>query len=224
MLVLMVTLLFMISAITGSEYGTKNWNQKLMYKATANLTCEDANFDPMRQQDANYHWLLPSGEVVGIVTQPSNDRYNFVNNGSTLLIKSIDKTDFGVYFCLVTTNSERLVYRSIKLGLNVDGPYFGDLWERYSPNLKMGFLASGVVFLIMSMFCYNLSQFQDRYDRPKKYQQSNNVDISLKTYYTEGNIGNSNSAFVPDLHESNDGDAPDTEIITDTVLEPKTKL
>lgn len=37
------------------------WNQKVMYKGTANLTCANEYFDPLGQQNAYYQWILPSG-------------------------------------------------------------------------------------------------------------------------------------------------------------------
>lgn len=120
-----------------------------------------------------------------------------------MLIRDIEKSDFGFYLCLVTLGSQPSVFTVIKLGVNIEGPYFGDLWEKYLPNLRTGLVASGVTFVVMSMFCYNLMQFQNRHDKPCKTQPSAITDFSERSCSSAGSTikSYSNPAFVASADE-----------------------
>jgi hypothetical protein len=38
--------------------------------------------------------------------------------------------------------------------LNVDGPYYGDLLEKYKENAKIGGIAAAVLFIIVGGSCF----------------------------------------------------------------------
>ncbi|KAH9495997.1 hypothetical protein Btru_014848 [Bulinus truncatus] len=142
--------------------------QELLYGVTANLTCADDRFSPEEISDGpfRYLWILPNTEVLNETKVAANQHYSIQSNGSVLLIHNIDKPDFGVYHCLVQKYPDN-IYAVVKLGININGPFFGNLWELYAYNLKIGIISGIIVLIVMGMFCYNYDQFQSKHDRPE---------------------------------------------------------
>lgn len=140
--------------------------QNLLYGSTAVLRCADESFNPSHFTSARFQWILPSTSIINESSPFDSRHYSFHDNGSTLVVNAIDKPDFGWYHCLVLTDPFS-VHATVRLGVNVNGPYFGDLLEKYSSNMKTGLAAGGVVFIVMAMFCFNYDQFQARHDRPR---------------------------------------------------------
>ncbi|XP_059151172.1 uncharacterized protein LOC131937625 [Physella acuta] len=174
MMLRLLTVLLGVSVLPTASHSPY---QQLLYGSTANLTCRSHDFRPSHHVTERYQWMLPSNHLIDVNTidDMNDDRYELWNNGSILLVKNIDKEDFGFYFCLVMLGEQKSVQRIVKLGINVDGPYFGDMWDKYSGNLKTGLISGGIVALVMAMFCYNYDQYQAKHDKPAVRQTTNNV-------------------------------------------------
>ncbi|CAL1540994.1 unnamed protein product [Lymnaea stagnalis] len=169
--------------------------QNLIYGSTATLICADETFSPFDFPSASFQWILPSTSIINESTPHDSRHYSFSNNGSTLTVNNIDKPDFGLYYCLVLTRPFT-VHATVRLGVNINGPYFGDLMERYATNMKMGLAAGGVMFLIMAMFCFNYDQFQARHDKPRGL--TNAKSSRPKQDLNSQELCHVNSGFVDD--------------------------
>ncbi|XP_012935852.1 uncharacterized protein LOC106011282 [Aplysia californica] len=170
---LCTSIFFIAFIIVTTATSEQKWAREVLYGDTANLTCESHHFRPAQFRDAHFQWMFPNGEVVNPNSPPLDKHYSFNANGSILLVHDVDRDDFGLYFCLVSLPPNMLVHVAVRLGLNVNGPFYGDLNEKYQPRLKVGLFAGLVVFVVMSMLCFNLDQTQHRLDRPNTGSSKN---------------------------------------------------
>ena len=58
------------------------------------------------------------------------------DDGEEMTIFQVNKQDFGIYHSMMKTPEDK--WYLIKLGLNVRGPYYKDLWEKYKMNTIIG--------------------------------------------------------------------------------------
>ena len=70
------------------------------------------------------------------------------NDGYTMTILNVSTSDFGIYHCMMMT--EEMEWYLIKLGLNVRGPYYEDLWEKYRMNTIIG-LSACLGFMLIAI-------------------------------------------------------------------------
>ncbi|XP_071087308.1 uncharacterized protein [Haliotis cracherodii] len=124
----------------------------VMYDHPANLSCKDNSFDPNATQMTGYllMWLLPNGDLVK--TTDDHDRVTVFDEGRQITVKKVDDVDFGIYNCIIY--SSQYGYQIVQTGINLNGPYWGDLTAKYRMNFIVGAVAAAVVFLIMMGFCY----------------------------------------------------------------------
>ncbi|KAK6976724.1 hypothetical protein BgiMline_023170 [Biomphalaria glabrata] len=203
----MVSLIILLASVglvlghTGQKWHSNRYLD-LLYGVTANLTCADEGFSPWEDvEEFRFLWILPNTKVLNDTTVLDNQHYSWMNNGASLLIYNIDRPDFGIYHCLVQTLSNN-IHTVVKLGININGPYFGNLWEIYSPNMKIGLISGFVVLVVMSMFCYNYDQFQAKHDlkektieRPTVMAPNRNDENTLREMFYK------NPVFVDDTEQ-----------------------
>lgn len=155
------------------------------YFTTAVFHCNktEHNFTNTSSVSARY-WLLPNGSFV---SGSHNGSHITVDSDFTLTVNKIDDIDFGYYFCLFIRSD--YTADNIKHGLNVDGPYFGDLAAIYSRKAMIGGIAGGSLFVILAGTCL-VSQFGYH----KRNQRNKAVDdldkaidgYDLKSYHNVG--------------------------------------
>lgn len=78
-------------------------------------------------------------------------RFKILNNNWTLQIINVTNDDLGMYHCVL--RSPDVEWFVLRLGLNVGGPYFEDLWDKYRRNTVVGFSASFGFLLIAAAIC-----------------------------------------------------------------------
>ncbi|XP_064608753.1 uncharacterized protein LOC135472945 [Liolophura sinensis] len=142
-------------------------NFQVMYDKSFNLTCESKHYNmsalPEMDKPKYYYWILPNGAYLGTDGQEiiENKRV-FIsgmgkNYGKILTIRKADDDDYGIYHCLVKTYAQqyKLVARK---SINVDGPYYGDLLDKYRTNIIIGVCAGGglLVLCIIGCLVYHL--------------------------------------------------------------------
>ncbi|XP_067661526.1 uncharacterized protein [Haliotis asinina] len=125
----------------------------VMYDHPANLSCIGESFDPDATQMSRYQlmWLLPNGDLVEKTT--THDRVTVFDEGKQITVNKVDDVDFGIYNCIIH-NFDTQKYEIVQTGINLNGPYWGDLMEKYRMNFIVGAVAAAVVFVIMMGFCY----------------------------------------------------------------------
>ena len=125
------------------------WAINVKYEQPASLNCSDPSVDDITKRDV--HWLNPNGVIL-----PENFTYNYFTfagpgeitvSRDHLNISKVLAEHFGVYFCVVINNEDNSAV-AVKRGLNVNGPYFGDLWVKYQSNTLAGCLSVGIFLLI----------------------------------------------------------------------------
>ncbi|ELU02408.1 hypothetical protein CAPTEDRAFT_208831 [Capitella teleta] len=97
-------------------------------------------------------WMLPDFTILPL--NYTSERLTVDEYGYNLSITNVEKADFGLYHCMMITEDD-LTYMN-RLGLNVKGPYFEDIWDKYETNFLIGVCAFGsFLFLALSsMYAY----------------------------------------------------------------------
>lgn len=122
---------------------------QLEYYTSAQFECDDTMYNFTSSADIKHrYWLLPSGEL--IVTNTS-DAHITIDDNFALTVDKIEDEDFGHYFCLLVRDDftvDRIVH-----GLNTGGPFYGDLFEKYTQKAMIGGIAAGTLFVIVAGSC-----------------------------------------------------------------------
>lgn len=103
-------------------------------------------------------WMLPNCSRV----DHDDAKYNIRDDNWTLVINSTTTKDLGVYHCMLQgpNNSDPSNFYLVKVGLNSEGPYFFDMWEKYMwPTIisicaLFGFLLLAVICILLYIFRY----------------------------------------------------------------------
>ncbi|KAK6172864.1 hypothetical protein SNE40_016437 [Patella caerulea] len=166
----MLTQVILVAAVSlamAASHESK-MNYQVMYDTSVNLTCSEHQEDEQRPGSTkNLQWILPNGDLVDKKTTNHN-RVMYLQDGLLLHVKKVDDSDFGVYFCLIYTASENK-YMVVKKGINVDGPYWGDLMGKYRQGLIIGSVAAAIVFVLMLGICYMFERHPVLVGRDSKY-------------------------------------------------------
>lgn len=165
---------------------------KVPYFHQVTLECTDSSVNLTNYDPANLHsryWIFPSGKVYDNDNSAPicgrNKCWEMNPLGFNVTIKRINDDDFGVYYCVLVLNDSSI--RVLRKGLNVDGPYYGDLLEKYKENAKIGGIAAAVLFIIVGGSCF---LWNCRYNKRKSKMNKENgnlTDINMvHTYENRG--------------------------------------
>lgn len=132
------------------------------------LYCSNTTYLPVNDSNP-VSWMLPDLTVI----YHSTGRFNITNDNWTLTIRSATKDDLGQYHCLLPVAGGSDFYL-VRLGLNAEGPYFQDLWEKYMWNTIIALSASGG-FALLSLCLYLIDRF--RYREPKRDEDRKEVSV-----------------------------------------------
>ncbi|KAL3878667.1 hypothetical protein ACJMK2_030998 [Sinanodonta woodiana] len=129
---------------------TKSENIMLEYYKDVTFECDDLQINVSTiSPPPKMHWILPSGKVISDDFQ--NTSHIHLGGSMNLTIQKIDDEDFGRYFCVIVFKNQTI--NVVSHGLNVDGPFYGDLLERYRHNAMIGGIAAAVLFVVIAAFC-----------------------------------------------------------------------
>lgn len=101
-------------------------------------------------------WMLPNLKRV----DRNDEKYELQENNWTLVVNGTVLEDLGVYHCMLLNDSHSGNYYLVKVGLNAEGPYFFDMWEKYMwPTIIaiccfFGFLFLAAVAVVLYHFRY----------------------------------------------------------------------
>jgi len=142
-------------------------------------------------------WMLPNLTIIYV----STDRFEITDSKWALTVNNITINDLGQYHCMLRANDTWLLAR---LGLNAQGPYFEDLWNKYELNTIIG-LSSGFGFLalaIATMLVYHFRYISplDEDDVVKQNTATSMFGAGTMSEMSEPNgAGTFNKAYDGDL-------------------------
>lgn len=102
------------------------------------------------------YWIFPNGKTYENDSNAPMCRkqkcWTMDSSGFNVTIKRINDEDFGVYYCVNVFDRKSILVE--RRGLNVDGPYFGDLLQQYKKNAMVGGIAAAVLFVVLACSCF----------------------------------------------------------------------
>lgn len=167
------------------------------YYTSVNLPCDDYTLNyttnNRNRQDMIKHkfWILPSNEIVDNQTVRKNIELSTSWENFSLTIQRINDADFGYYTCIIVTDNV-LLTKSVRRGVNIDGPSFGDLDSKYRHNAMVGGIAAAIMFVLIGSTCliwnFRFARKMDRQD----------MKLKVGSPYEEVKVENPyiNAAFV----------------------------
>ncbi|XP_041360380.1 uncharacterized protein LOC121376537 [Gigantopelta aegis] len=182
---------------TKDEEMSMETNFIVPYDVPFNLSCQNYvnKFDgSLLSNTRHMMWILPNGDFIkhGQSTQ-HHKRVHVFHQGRQLKIRKLNDEDFGTYTCLIYTPMTKQ-YTIIQKTVNINGPYWGDLTEKYRVNLIIGSVAASVVLLFMLAFCW--CYHRNSYD-------SDNRDCVLSTFSPTAHCGHDNVTYDVDCQVKN---------------------
>ncbi|XP_067661638.1 uncharacterized protein [Haliotis asinina] len=147
---MILQVIFIVVVLSQVGGHSDHWVYNVLYHQQQNLTCENEMFNPARMSTGtNLLWTLPSGKIIR--PNGTHSRVDISPNGHWILVKHVHDEDFGVYNCLVFVQGN--LTHSIRKGINIHGPYWGDLMKKYMPSVIVGVIAASVMFATLSFLC-----------------------------------------------------------------------
>lgn len=99
------------------------------------------------------YWILPNETVI----QPrfAGDSKFHVGRppAYNLTVMNLNHKDFGWFYCVILWDNWNYFVDSVKVGLNVDGAVYDELYEEYKAKVITGSIAAGSVFVILCLSC-----------------------------------------------------------------------
>ena len=143
----------------------------------------DSYFPPKEKwSGGKAKWILPNADVIESPwVEPGRvPLRQTADDGSNLTISHLLDEHFGIYMCVVVNSDDQKWYVA-KYGVNPDGPYFGNLWERYRLNVIIGCSAAGGFLLIclgaLAVYTFRYKE-EDEEDEEKRSLEGGMYDVS----------------------------------------------
>ncbi|XP_033743222.1 uncharacterized protein LOC117329395 [Pecten maximus] len=158
-------------------------NVKVEYYSTTTFKCDsmDLNITTIPSNANNIqakYWILPSGERIdntstsemkkGELSWSISDWSNY-----SLTVRNVDDDDFGLYYCIIVRTNYHLDV--VQKGLNIDGPDYSKLMERYRHNAMIGGIAAAVLFAVICGACL-INHFRYSSKRSKDRKEGLELD------------------------------------------------
>lgn len=194
-------------------------NTEAKFEENATLHCNDSSLSPGQNFEFQY-WIRPDSVIM-----EKNDHEEFrildglagwqvSTNGMELTIVHVQEKQFGHYICVYKdSNSGKII--AAKRGLNVNGPYFGDLWEIYKMNTIIG-LGSVGVFLILAVIIGLTYKF--KYVQHKEEDGAEEINVSIIDLEPTPSSYSAQTREVPTAGFTKGGSDKYSKDITDTPL------
>ena len=148
-----------------------------------NLNCSDFPSNPTNDSGPILDgatiigWILPDFTIAPVNWSHNNRHVR--SNGEEFYFDSVSNADIGVYHCMwELSNGDQYL---VKWGVNIRGPYFISLWDKYEQNTIIAFSAFGgfLVVAILVMLTYYF-QYEPKhvpeYDVTQAYSNGGNVN------------------------------------------------
>jgi len=174
---------------------------------TVKMWCNDSiQFEVVPNYTSPVSWMLPNLTIL----EQSVDRYVIADSFWSLTVHNVTVEDLGQYHCMMRVYNESdfpIDWYLAILGLNAQGPYFEDLWDKYELNTIIG-LSSGFGFLalaICTMLVYHFRYISLDEDDDTKSNTGTPEAYSAFGASTKSNDKESNGTGM--VNKAYDGDA-----------------
>lgn len=183
-----------------------------LYHSSVNFSCNSvpgSDVDLSRYSSAEVErlWILPNDDLIVPGTTNGHERVQVLEGGAVLQVLEVEDEDFGWYYCLIhVVPLDSFLLR--KSGLNVHGPYWGDLYDlKYKGMVTTGLVAGAVCFVVTGVLCFLYGRQQSRLEKQAEEERDRDPEMAKATG------GHINPAFQgqdsPDAAVPiNDGDTP----------------
>ena len=184
--------------LLGSTYAANKWKYQVKYGNGIIFNCSEPN-TPSGARPIS--WLLPNLTIVlANETLPTGQPIKILDDGWRFQITNVTEKANGLYHCITqyetmdTNNNTHKHWFMIKRGLNIDGPYFGDLSKLYRSNIIYGFVAMGsfLVFITVIILVYTY-----RWQQPPQ-MKTVNIEVYQLPGYQDFSNGKANPSFLYD--------------------------
>jgi hypothetical protein len=160
-----------------------------------------------------WSWMLPNLTVL----ESSWGRFEITDSRWSFTVHNVTIDDLGQYHCMmrIYVNETPTDWYLGRLGLNAQGPYFQDLWDKYELNTIIG-LSSGFGFLALAIGTMLVYHF--RYISPPDEEDESKSSSGTPATYSAFGAGTKASELEPNgtgmvnkAYEGNDGLPGDSE-------------
>jgi len=100
-------------------------------------------------------WMLPSSDIVAL--NWTDERRNVSSDGEQFTINEFSAEDIGVYHCVYQDGNGQ--YYLVKWGINLRGPFFINIWNKYMWNFIIG-VCSAAGFFALALAGYLVHHFR----------------------------------------------------------------
>ncbi len=156
--VVMATCLLLLSPGNAADdwlkepYGDDSFNIRAEFNSNVTLSCNQSL--PVGNEPR--YWIRPdtkimyAGESEEFRTLDGMASWRVSDNAYEMIITLVQPEHFGFYYCVTNDNTSSNSEYVVKLAVNYEGPYWGDLWKKYETPTIVALSASGG-FLVLAI-------------------------------------------------------------------------
>ena len=182
-------------------YGDDSFNVKAEFNTNVTLSC---NVSSVSSEYGFQYWIAPDMTIMkenysfSFRTLDGMAGWQVSEDGWELHAYLIQEAHFGFYYCIRSTSDDDTI--AIKLAINYQGPYWGDLWKKYETNTIVGLTASGsflaLAIIVMITWHFRYDSKEPEVDHRKDDVIEENGSVAHRGGYQE--IGGfANPTFEP---------------------------
>ena len=174
----MYRLIFILVTVTlvTAQYETYDFEQETVDELGGNITLL-CDYRGEFVNETTTLWILP--DLRNFNESSSDDDIYVSGDKKEITIVDIAQSDLGTYLCVMQTGE------MLRVGLNLKGPYFEDLGEKYQQNVVYAFAAM-LSFLAAALYVWLVVKF--------RYKPEDSTRIDPQQFLTASqNFGSSKS-------------------------------
>jgi hypothetical protein len=180
-------LLVLPSLTTGKRDDLKDYKVDELGVSQTLWCNESVQYLEAPNDTAPISWMLPNLTVLAA----SAGKFIISDDSWSLQVYNITRDDLGQYHCMLRVKYNETEYSDwylARLGLNAQGPYFEDLWDKYETNTIIG-ISAGFGFLALALGAMLVWHF--RYISPpdEEDDKQNNGTPPYMAYGVDTKIG-----------------------------------
>ena len=183
-------------------YGDDSFNVKAEFNTNVTLSC---NVSSVSAEYEFQYWIAPDMTIMrqnystSFRTLDGMAGWQVSEEGWELDAYLIQEAHFGFYYCIRSSAADPDDVVAVKLAINYQGPFWGDLWEKYETNTIVGLTASGsflaLVIIVMITWHFRYNSKEPEVGHKDDVIDENGSVAHRGSYQEIG--GYSNPAFEP---------------------------
>lgn len=144
------------AVVSGQTYETYDFELESIDSLGENKTFECVNDNGLL--DGNFttdFWILP--DLTNVASSFEDERIVLSDDRKSITVIEVQQRDLGSYYCIGNTTDNEFYMQ--RIGLNLKGPYYEDLAEKYEQNILIAF-ASMLSFLGATAYVWIVVRFR----------------------------------------------------------------